>query len=193
MAYRESGDERLLSAAESAARYFIDHLPPDGVPYWDFQAPDIPNANRDASAAAIAASGLLELSGCAKKPESRAKYLSSARKILSALAAPPYLAEGTTSAGILNHAVGNMPRKGEVDVSLIYGDYYFLEALLRYRRFGTSHRRPDHAATSRRRTLFNAGWEYSPDPAPTISRIRRTKSEWVKVSPAAHLECVRCS
>jgi unsaturated chondroitin disaccharide hydrolase len=134
MMYRETGDERFLETAERAARYFIEHLPPDGVPYWDFMAPGIPNAERDASAAAIAASGLIELSGLTKKAESRILFLSSTQKILSSLTSPAYLAEGTRSKGILNHAVGNMPRNAEVDVSLIYGDYYFLEALIRYQR-----------------------------------------------------------
>ena len=61
MAYRETGDRRLLDAARRVSDWFIDHLPPDRVPYWDFDAPGIPDAPRDSSAAAIAASGLLEL------------------------------------------------------------------------------------------------------------------------------------
>ena len=132
MAYRETGDARLLAVAESAATYFIDHLPPDCVPYWDFLAPDIPDEERDASAAAIACSGLLELSTLSDNPQAAAGYFDSAKEILGALSQPPYLSEGTSSMGILNHGTGNRPGNVEVDVSLIYGDYYFLEALQRY-------------------------------------------------------------
>jgi unsaturated chondroitin disaccharide hydrolase len=131
MAYRETGDARFLETAERAARYFLQHLPPDGVPYWDFLAPGIPEEERDVSAAAIAASALIELSGLTRSPEAREQFLSSGRVILHSLCAAPYLAEGTRSAGILNHAVGNRPGNGEVGVSLIYADYYFLEALSR--------------------------------------------------------------
>lgn len=134
MAYRETGDKRFLKTAEKAALYFINHMPPDGVPCWDFLASGCPDAQRDASAAAIAASALIELGGMAEAAAGRAMYRSSAEKILSSLCSSAYLAEGSPSMGILNHAVGNMPGKGEVDVSLIYGDYYFLEALLRYHR-----------------------------------------------------------
>lgn len=133
VAYRETGDRRFLETAMQSARFFVGHLPADAVPYWDFYAPGIPNAQHDASAAAIAAAGLLELSGLAGGKEGD-EFLAAARKILRSLTATGFLAEGTSSMGILNHAVGNMPRKGEVNVSLIYGDYYFLEALARYQR-----------------------------------------------------------
>jgi hypothetical protein len=132
MAYRQTGDARFLAAAENAAGYFLDHLPADCVPYWDFVAPNIPNEERDASAAAIACSGLLELSTLSQNPQSQARYFESAADLLGALCKPPYLSEGTSSMGILNHAVGSRPDNAEVDVSLIYGDYYFLEALRRY-------------------------------------------------------------
>ncbi len=133
VAYRETGDRRFLETAAMAARFFVDHLPADAVPFWDFLAPGAPHAQRDASAAAIAAAGLIELSGLEGGHEGE-HWLSAARKILQSLTTAGYLAEGTSSMGILNHGVGNMPRKGEVDVSLIYGDYYFLEALVRYQR-----------------------------------------------------------
>ena len=107
------------------------HLPPDGVPYWDFEAPGIPDAEKDASAAAIAASGLLELSALA--PEKGAYYRSAAEHMLRSLASSAYLAEGTPSCGILNHCVADRSHGVEVDVSLIYADYYFVEALLRHR------------------------------------------------------------
>ncbi len=130
-AYRFTKDQRFLNTAQHTADYFIAHLPADFVPYWDFQAPKIPNEPRDASAAAIAASGMLELSTVVASPELKIKYYDAATKILRALSGPPYLAQGTPSHAILNHSTGHKPAKGEIDVSLIYGDYYFLEALTR--------------------------------------------------------------
>ena len=132
MAYRETRDRRFLAAAERAADYFIDHLPKDSVPYWDFKAPGIPNEERDASAGAIAASALFELGKLEKRSDAAKKYRTSAERILASLCSPVYLAEGSASHGILNHAVGNRPKNAEVDVSLIYADYYFIEAMMRY-------------------------------------------------------------
>ncbi len=134
VAYRETKDKRFLETAEKAADYFISRLPVDHVPYWDFMAPGIPNAPKDVSAAAIAASGLLELKTFVTEKERRESYSAAAENILEALCRTPYLSEGTSSDGILNHAVGNYPANTEVDVSLIYADYYFLEALVRYTR-----------------------------------------------------------
>lgn len=105
----------------------------NGGAYWDFDAPGIPHAPRDASASAIAAAALIELGTQARDPDRQAKYLSAAQRILTTLCSSAYLAEGTGSAGFLNHGVGNMPAQGEVDVFLVYADYYFVEALLRYR------------------------------------------------------------
>jgi unsaturated chondroitin disaccharide hydrolase len=132
MAYRETGDSRLLETARLVADYFIDHLPADQVPYWDFEAPNIPNEKKDSSAGAIAASGLLELSTLVSDGASRARYRDAAAAVLTSLCSTAYLAEGTNSSGILLHGVGNKPSNKEVDVSLIYGDYYFIEALLRW-------------------------------------------------------------
>ena len=133
MTYRCTKDQRFLRTAQRAADYFIEHLPADFVPYWDFQAPRIPDEPRDASAAAIAASGLLELSNYAADTQLRTKYFKAAENILKSLCSSSYLAEGTSSHGILKHCVGHKPNNGEIDVSLIYADYYFLEALSRYK------------------------------------------------------------
>ncbi|MCX6144856.1 MAG: glycoside hydrolase family 88 protein [Ignavibacteriales bacterium] len=132
MTYRFTKDERFLQTAQRAADYFISHLPPDNIPYWDFLAPGIPNEPRDVSAAAIASSALFELSKYAKEKSQQATYRDAATEILKSLCSAPYLAEGTNSHAILDHAVGNKPAKSEVDVSIIYADYYFTEALLRY-------------------------------------------------------------
>jgi unsaturated chondroitin disaccharide hydrolase len=135
MAYRESGDARLLAVARRVADWWLAHVPSDGVPYWDFDAPGIPAEPRDSSAAAIAASGLVELSSLEPDSARSATYLSAAKATLTSLSGPAYLAEGTTSRSILLHGTSNKPG-GAYDHGLIYGDYYFLEALLRYRALG---------------------------------------------------------
>jgi hypothetical protein len=132
MAYRFTNDKRFLATAQHAAEYFIDHLPADHVPYWDFNAPKIPAEPRDASAGAIAASALLELSGYAGDTATKDKYFSTAASILNSLSSDAYLNTGATGQGIIKHSVGSKPGGSEIDVSLIYGDYYFIEALMRY-------------------------------------------------------------
>ena len=134
MAYRFTRDERFLNTAQRAAAYFIDNLPADHVPYWDFKAPGIPNEPRDASAAAIAASGLLELSSYTADSSKSRWLFAEAEAILQSLASSAYSSAGTLSRGITLHSVTSKPGNLEVDVTLIYADYYFLEALLKYRR-----------------------------------------------------------
>ncbi|UCH62493.1 MAG: glycoside hydrolase family 88 protein [Fidelibacterota bacterium] len=132
MAYRHTGDVRLLETACKLADFVVDNLPEDYVPYWDYFAPNIPNEEKDASAAAIAASGLLELSGLVDSTDLQVKYWNTAENILASLSSDSYLAESSNSSGILLHGVGNHNKGSEVDVSLIYADYYFIEALLRH-------------------------------------------------------------
>jgi unsaturated chondroitin disaccharide hydrolase len=133
MAYRFTRHTALLDAAQRAADFFIAHLPDDAVPYWDFRHPDIPNTERDASAAAIASSGLLDLARHVDAA-SAARYRAVATRILTSLA-QDFLAAGTPAASILLHSVGQRPQNAEVDVGLVYADYYFVEALLRVRGF----------------------------------------------------------
>ncbi len=135
MSYRETKDKKYLDQAVKIAEFFLNHpnLPKDKVPYWDFNAPDIPNTQHDASAAAIAASGLLELGGYVKDGK---KYIQSAEQILTSLSSPAYLAKLNTNRDfILMHSVGHKPAKSEIDVPIIYADYYYVEALLRYDRW----------------------------------------------------------
>ncbi|MCB9911741.1 MAG: glycoside hydrolase family 88 protein [Planctomycetes bacterium] len=131
MTYRYTHEQVFLDGACRVAEYWLKNVPPDGVPYWDFQAPGIPNEPRDTSAAAIAAAGLLELGTAVNDPVLGSKYRQAGVALLRTLSQAPYLAEGSNSDGILLHGVGNKPANSEVDVSLIYGDYYFLEALRR--------------------------------------------------------------
>lgn len=134
MTYRETGNREFLRTAQRLADYFVDNLPEDYVPYWDFNAPNIPDEKRDTSAAAIAACGLLELETYVENKELKKKYHTAAIGILKSLGSPPYLAKGSNSSGILLHGVASIPHDNAVDVSLIYGDYYFLEALMRLKR-----------------------------------------------------------
>ena len=135
MAYRFTKSEKFLETAQKAADYFITHLPADKVPYWDFNAPNIPDEPRDASAAAIAASALLELGTYGDDPILKKKYYSEGIAILQSLFSPYYFNENSKSLGLLNHAVGNKPKNDEVNVSMIYGDYYFLEGLIRSKNY----------------------------------------------------------
>jgi hypothetical protein len=103
------------------------------VPYWDFNAPNIPNEERDASAAAVMASGLLELSQYSKT--NGKQYFDAAKAMLTSLASNKYTAKiGSNKNFILMHSVGSKPAGSEIDTPLVYADYYYLEALLRYDR-----------------------------------------------------------
>jgi len=133
MSYRETGDPRLLETAQRTADYFLAHLPADHVPLWDFNVPSSDSRqNRDSSAAAVAASGLLELSQYAPQAEDRDRYRQGAEDILLSLTSSAYLAEGTSSPAVLLHGARNVPSDGDVDSGLIWGDYYFVEAMRRY-------------------------------------------------------------
>ncbi|UTA69548.1 glycoside hydrolase family 88 protein [Emticicia sp. 21SJ11W-3] len=134
--YRETKDKKYLAQAEKIADYYLNHpnLPADKIPYWDFNAPNIPNEERDASAGAITASALLELSTYVSKAKSKV-YFNSAETMLASLSSPAYKANlGENNHFILKHSVGAKPLKSEIDVPLVYADYYFLEGLLRYKK-----------------------------------------------------------
>ncbi|MEO7312649.1 MAG: glycoside hydrolase family 88 protein [Chitinophagaceae bacterium] len=134
-AYRETKDTNYLKQAEHIANFILNHpnLPADKIPYWDFNAPGIPNALRDASAAAVMASALIELSGYSMGPTAK-KYMGAAEDILRSLSSPTYkAAPGTNGGYIIEHCVGHMPNNTEVDVPLTYADYYFVQAMKRYK------------------------------------------------------------
>ena len=143
--YRYTKDDRFLKFAENIAGYIINHpnLPEDMVPYWDYNVGDqgltpewdydaskYPEILRDASAAAITSSALFELSGYSKMNGD--KYYNVASKMLKSLSSPAYMASSSDNKYfILNHCVGSIPHGFEIDVPLVYADYYFLEALIR--------------------------------------------------------------
>jgi hypothetical protein len=109
-------------------------LPEDKIPYWDFNAPDIPNALRDASAGAIICSALIELSQYVGQPLA-SQYLAVAETQIRTLSSDRYRTKAGESANfLLNHSVGHKPNNSEVDVPLTYADYYYIEALMRYKR-----------------------------------------------------------
>lgn len=133
MMYRETGKPEYLAQARAIADYVIRRLPADHIPYWDFDDPAAPNTARDSSAAAIIASGLIELSGMVD-PAAGRRYLAIAEAQLRSLSSPAYLAAPFDNGGfLLKHATGHKPAASEIDVPLVYGDYYFLEALQRFK------------------------------------------------------------
>lgn len=132
MMYRETKDPKYLVQAQKVADFIFNHphLPKDKIPYWDFDAPNIPNEPRDASAAAIYASALIELSGFVKEKNN---YFKTAEIILKNLSSSKYLAKkGENGLFILKHSTGNWPKNSEIDTPLSYADYYYIEALVRY-------------------------------------------------------------
>lgn len=136
MMYRMTGDEKYLTQAESIARYLLNHenLPADKIPYWDFNAPNIPDCSRDASAGAIMCSALIELSELTTDKALSETALSVAETQLRNLNSPSYRnAMGNNGNFILKYSVGHMPANTEVDKPLSYADYYFVEALMRYK------------------------------------------------------------
>lgn len=133
--YRETKDHKYLDQANHIAAFILKNLPDDKVPYWDFNAPDIPAALRDASAGAIIASALLELCSY-NKGQNAQIFFKTAEKIINTLSSDRYTAAEKSNGGfILKHGVGHMPKRSEVDVPLTYGDYYYLEAMKRYKSY----------------------------------------------------------
>tara|TARA_R110002051_G_scaffold34256_3_gene76330 strand:- start:54951 stop:56141 length:1191 start_codon:yes stop_codon:yes gene_type:complete len=137
--YRETKEVKYLEQANSIANFINNHknLPEDKIPYWDYDAPVTNKTPRDASAAAITASALYELStyvdGALKT-----SYVNRASNILKSLSTEPYLAQvGTNEGFLLKHSTGHLPNNSEIDVPINYADYYFLEALLRQRNLKT--------------------------------------------------------
>jgi rhamnogalacturonyl hydrolase YesR len=130
--YRYTHDKKYLDQAENIYKFIFNNknMPEDLVPYWDFDAPKIPDEPRDASAAAVIASGLYEMSTFVKDKG----YKETADKIMNSLGSKSYRAPvGTNGNFILMHSVGSIPHNSEIDVPLNYADYYFLEALIRKR------------------------------------------------------------
>lgn len=136
LTYKHTKNPIYLKQAQGIANFIMNNssLPEDKVPYWDYNVPNSDKSTpRDASAAAIAASALYDLSTFVSNDKSKT-YKNLADKIMSSLSSSDYLAKlGTNKGFILEHSVGSKPHEVEIDVPLNYADYYFTEALLRKR------------------------------------------------------------
>jgi uncharacterized protein YyaL (SSP411 family) len=155
MCYRETGDAKYLKHAERIADFIMHHpnTPADRIPYWDYNAPDIPDAPRDASAAAVVSSALFELSTLVPEADGKRYFdyaetlLTYAESMIEAFGDPDYTDEtylysarwaiylarkGANGGFILMHSVGHLPADSEIDTPLNYADYYYLEAIGRY-------------------------------------------------------------
>ena len=132
MMYREVSEPAYLAQAENVAKMLLERLPEDGIPYWDFDSPDAPDSQRDASAGAIMASSFIELAGFTADKHLSKALMKMAEKQIRTLASDEYLAQPDRNGYfLLKHSVGSYPSDTEVNVPLTYADYYFLEALLR--------------------------------------------------------------
>ena len=133
MAYRYTKDIKYLQQAQATAAFFLNHknLPEDGIPYWDFDAPNIPNEPRDVSAGAIVASALVELYSYTNNK----KHIDYSKKVIHSLKSKNYILDASTKVPfILDHSSGDWSKRAEMDEPIVYGDYYFLETLLRLKK-----------------------------------------------------------
>jgi rhamnogalacturonyl hydrolase YesR len=131
MMYRETGMEEFLALAENIAGYILkqEGIKEGQIPYWDFDAPNIPNEPYDASAAAIIVSALYDLSTFS---ENGNEYKSVADRLFGTLSTPEFLAPvGENGGFLLKHSTGHLPHNSEIDVPIVYADYYFLESILK--------------------------------------------------------------
>ncbi|MES2447314.1 MAG: glycoside hydrolase family 88 protein [Bacteroidota bacterium] len=136
LCYRYTKNTAYLTQADAIANYILSSkiTPADGIPYWDYNDPQIPNVSRDASAAAITASALYELAKFSKA--NAKKYKAAADKILISLSSTYASAPNANYGFVLEHSTGHRPAKSEIDVPINYADYYYIEALLRSKNKG---------------------------------------------------------
>jgi rhamnogalacturonyl hydrolase YesR len=169
MTYRYTQDPRFLDTAQRLADYFINNLPSDFVPYWDFSK--CCTDPRDSSAASIAAAGLLELSSVAA-PTDRDRYRTAALNIQSSLSSPAYLGDRLATDGILLHGNANVPANSQVNTSLIYGDYYFIQGCFRAKPLPPAP--ANLAANASSDTHVDLSW--NAEPAPTRYNLKRSSA-----------------
>ncbi|MBC8767076.1 glycoside hydrolase family 88 protein [Arenibacter sp. BSSL-BM3] len=137
MVYRETGDKKFLEFAEKLTDKYLELLPEDYIPHWDFDVPNLENEERDASAAAIVASCLLELSTLVEDKMNQERYYNAAMRMMESLSSEQYSGVGKTDS-FLVHSTGAKSLGHEIDVALIYADYYYIEALDRLQKMAHS-------------------------------------------------------
>jgi unsaturated chondroitin disaccharide hydrolase len=179
MTYRYTKDARFLATAQQLADYFLNNLPPDFVPYWDFSK--CCTAPRDSSAAAIAAAGLLELSTFMTTQADKDRYHNAALNIQASLSSPAYLGDRLATDGILLHGTVNVPG-GDADKSLIYGDYYFIQGCYRAK---TPPPAPTNlAATAASSSQINLSWDSQTGPIRyTVKRSTAPGGPYETIAP----------
>ena len=128
--YRETKDKTYLRFVEKIADAYLMRLPKDFIPFWDFDSPNIPNEPKDAASAAIVASALIKLSQLEDKKSKAQHYQNSAISMLKTLSSCKYQSKKKNSSFLL-HSVGNFSKSQEINASIIYADYYYLEAIKR--------------------------------------------------------------
>ena len=131
MMFRETNDYKYLQFAKNILNAYIKRLPKDNIPYWDFNAPQTPQKPRDASAAAIVASALLDLYSFSGER----KYYDIAYQTLVSLSSKEYQSRNKACSFLL-HSTGHYPNGTEIDSSIIYADYYYIEALIKLKKIG---------------------------------------------------------
>jgi unsaturated chondroitin disaccharide hydrolase len=167
--YRYTKDVRFLATAQRLADYFVNNLPPDFIPYWDFSK--CCTDPRDSSSAAIAAAGLLELSTFVAAQTDKDRYRNAALNIQSSLSSTAYLGDRIATDGILLHGSANVPG-GDSDKSLIYGDYYFIQGCYRAKPLPSS---PTNLTVARASdTEMNLTWD--PQTGPTRYSVKRSST-----------------
>ena len=128
MVYRETHDKKYLDFAQKVTDVYLKNLPADKIPYWDFNDPTIPECSRDASAACVVASALLELENYVDEANASI-YDTAAKEMLTELSSERYWS--ASSPAFLLHSTGHRPAASEIDYSIVYADYYYYEALNR--------------------------------------------------------------
>lgn len=133
MCYRETGDTKYLKQAQKIASFIFSNpnLPENLIPYWDYNDPSIPDSPRDVSAATITASALYELEGFS---DDSFGYKEKADKIIKEITSCYRSEPGEMKGFLLLSSTGHKPAGSEIDVPIVYSDYYYLESLLRKRK-----------------------------------------------------------
>ncbi|WOD42874.1 glycoside hydrolase family 88 protein [Hwangdonia lutea] len=139
MVYKETKDKKFLDFAQKITDAYLDLLPEDMVPAWDFDVQSDPNEEKDASAAAIVASALLDLSTLVEYETDQKRYYNAAVKMLKSLGSENYSGVGKADSFLL-HSTGAKSLGHEIDVALIYADYYYIEALSRLKKIKTNNK-----------------------------------------------------